>query len=486
MNAALPALVGVATLVAVIGAPAAVAAPVAMAALAWAIWRAPLRTCVLVLLFLCLIADVPQDNPMNGEWQSPLYFLGLVLCTNWSKAFGISGLPFSGLDVACAALAARVLARGRTRGAGILGGSLAAFAAAIVALFAVGAVRSGSAGAAYWQVRQLACVPVLAWLLMQVIENEGDFMLAGRLVLGAALVKAADGLWFYFAIVRPQGLRVPVIVSHAETMLFCLAVALLAIRWMEQPDRRALRRGLLFGGVLLAAIWLNDRRIAWAGLAGSLLVIWRMSRWNAAKRSAARVALISAPLLAAYVAAGWMSADPLFKPVRAIRTMVAPKENAAATDASSTQWRRIENFNLSRTLRAHPLGIGLGHEYEQFARGADISEHFALYRYVPHNSVLWMMTAGGPIGFFLLWMPLAVGIFFCARAHRLAQTPVQRMAALASICAVVLFIVQAYGDMGTQTWSTTWLLAAALAVAGRLAAVTGGAPAPRLEVAWAP
>ena len=77
-------------------------------------------------------------------------------------------------------------------------------------------------------------------------------------------------------------------------------------------------------------------------------------------------------------------------------------------------------------------------------------------------------------------------MFLAARSHRHARTPLQRMSALASMCALMLFLVQAYGDMGTQTWSTTWLVSAALAVAGRLAASTGAwsVQSADVEVAW--
>ena len=35
----------------------------------YALATAPLRTCVLALFFLCIVADVPQDSPMSGFWQ---------------------------------------------------------------------------------------------------------------------------------------------------------------------------------------------------------------------------------------------------------------------------------------------------------------------------------------------------------------------------------------------------------------------------------
>ena len=120
----------------------------------------------------------------------------------------------------------------------------------------------------------------------------------------------------------------------------------------------------------------------------------------------------------------------------------------------------------------------------EVVKGPDISKDFALYRYIPHNSVLWLLTAGGPLGFFLLWSLFVVGIYLAARAHRLSSTPEQRMAALGALSAQTLFLIQAFGDMGTQNWSTTWILGAALAVAGALAVETGAWPArtPVLEL----
>ena len=173
---------------------------------------------------------------------------------------------------------------------------------------------------------------------------------------------------------------------------------------------------------------------------------------------------------------GWVSGQS-FKPVAAIQTMVATRDGTRAVN-SSTRARQIEDYNLAQTLSRHPFGTGLGHPYDEVTKGPDISRDFALYRYIPHNSVLWLMMAGGPLGFFLLWTLFVVGIYLAARSCRCASTAHDRMAALGALCAQLLFVVQAWGDMGTQNWSTTWLVAAALAVSGRLAVATGAWPLP--------
>jgi hypothetical protein len=463
---------------------AAVAAPVVAACLIYVEWRAPLRLCVPGLMFFSLIADAPQDNPMGGLWHSPLYALGQLLCDNWSKTFAIAALPFSGMDLLCLMLLVRVAAR-RAQGyppggsvlvADVLWKAMAAFLATVVLLGVVGAWRGGQMDTAYWQVRQLIHIPAFAFLLAEALEETRDHQLFAPIVLAAALIKTAVGLYFHFVIAVPRGLDAPYVTTHSDTLLFCLSLALVTTRWLEQPDWPSLRRMLWFVPPVMVAVWLNNRRIAYVGLAGIFLLVWQFTRPNGAKRTVARMGLLALPLIGAYLVAGWRSPEPVFKPVASIRTIVATPDEAVSAADSSTRSRDIENFNLGQTLRLHPLGTGLGQEYEEVVQGPDISADFALYRYIPHNSVLWMLTAAGPIGFFLLWSVFTVGVYLAARSYRFARHAVDRISALAALCTVLLFLVQAWGDMGTQNWSTTWLLAAALVVAGKLAVLTGAWP----------
>jgi hypothetical protein len=475
----------------------ATAAPVIAVAFLYAEWRAPLRVCAVGLFFLSLIADAPQDNPAGGKWQSPLYALGRLLCDNWSKTFTVAALPFSGMDLLCLVLLSRILFRrflehpeGRSgRVAAPLWRAGAAFLAALLLLGAIGIARAGNFGAAYWQIRQFMCIPLFAYLLTEALEGEHDHRLLGPLILAAALIKTAAGVYFHFFIDLPQGLDSPVITSHADTMLFCVSVALVGLLWLESPGWPALRRCLWFVPVVMLAVFLNNRRLAYVGLAAVFATIWLFVRPNRAKRSLARAGLVATPFLIGYLVVGWGSDAALFKPVASVHTIVAADENAHGA-SESTRSREIENFNLSQTLRQHPVGTGLGQEYEEVVKGPDISREFALYRYIPHNSVLWLMSMAGPIGFFLIWSMFGVGAFLAARAYRFATDPADRVAALTALCAQLLFLIQAYGDMGTQSWSTTWLVAAAFAVSGKLAVSTGAWPAQSrgaaLQLAWEP
>lgn len=476
------ALITLAAILATGGSIGAAVAPVLAIGVLYLALKAPLKACAVALFFLAIIADAPQDNPMDGLWRSPLYFIGQVLCSNWSASFGIPGASFSGMDLFALLLLARsVHERPRGESASVLRAALLVFFGTVAGLGVMGFLRGGAMGNAYWQVRQLLFIPVFAFIL---IEAAPGAALLGRVVLTAALVKVAAGLWFYFLIARPGGLQPPFITSHSDTLLFCLSLTVMLVRWLERPDRASLLRALWMAPLILTAVWLNNRRMAWVGLGAVFATVLLLTPWTRGKRALGRLGLLLVPLFAAYVVAGWGSSAAAFKPVGAIRTIVATRDDKAAD--SSTRSREIENYNLAQTLRQHPFGTGLGHGYEEVVKGPDISKDFALYRYIPHNSVLWMLTAGGPLGFFLLWSLFVTGLFLAARSHRAAATPGQRMAALGALSAQILFLIQAWGDMGTQNWSTTWLVAAALAVSGKLALETGAWPAYSLEPAWTP
>ena len=79
-------------------------------------------------------------------------------------------------------------------------------------------------------------------------------------------------------------------------------------------------------------------------------------------------------------------------------------------DASSDLYREIENFDLVYTIRAEPLtGVGFGKPFYQPAPLPDIS-FFVFYRYIPHNSVLWIWLKMGFVGFVAMFFVIAAAL----------------------------------------------------------------------------
>jgi O-antigen ligase len=207
-----------------------------------------------------------------------------------------------------------------------------------------------------------------------------------------------------------------------------------------------------------------------------------LTRWSPAKRSALRGALATSPLLLAYAAVGWSSSAALFQPVHTLRSVVDSKADP------STLWRDLENYNLFFTLRHNPvLGTGYGHGYDEIIGLPDVSSSYALYRFLPHNSILGLWAYGGLVGFTALWAMIVVGLFLAARAYRHAVSVDDRTAALAAVSSIVVYLVYCYGDLGLGTWASVFIVAPAFAIASKLAVSTGAWPSrhPGLEPrAW--
>ena len=78
-----------------------------------------------------------------------------------------------------------------------------------------------------------------------------------------------------------------------------------------------------------------------------------------------------------------------------------------------------------------------------------------------------------PAIFTLLWMLLAVGLYFAAIAYRAARTPGDRITALTCFASIVIYIVHCYGDMALGSWTSIYLISLSLTFAGKLAVSTG-------------
>lgn len=456
--------------------PAAAAAPVLAACVIWAVFALPLRVVCTASVFLVLVAASPQDLPAAGLWRSPLELLGTLALSNLNQLTGIGALSFSCVDLLGVALLVRVALQSRRDPAAQLptAATLALGTAffATVALGAFGAARGGDLQAAYWQLRQLVWLPVFAWIFLRSFGTADGLGALPKVALWAALAKAVTGIYFYVAICLPRGWDPAYITTHSDTVLFVWACAIVWARWLEAPDGASLRRALWMSAVIGAAIHLNDRRIAWVELGLSFSLLWAMAPGAPTRKRVLRWALVGLPVLLFYVGAGWGSSSALFKPVQALRSMADAK-----TD-SSTRYRVIENYNLIQGFVASPvIGSGFGHPYPLAVPIDDISRDFALYRYIPHNSVLFLLMAGGVLGALALLSPLMVALYFAAAAFHARVDPGSRALALMSQAGIVAFLCQCFGDMGTQSWSTVFIAACSVACAMRLAVVQRAAPA---------
>lgn len=204
----------------------------------------------------------------------------------------------------------------------------------------------------------------------------------------------------------------------------------------------------------------------------ALLCIYALAPWRGWKRRLTRTGMLLLPLAALYLAVGVAAPEyRVFAPIRIMRTV---------TDARidrSTLYRDVENWNLARSIAEAPvLGRGFGHGFSEYIKGDDISTIFELYLIEPHNAILGLLLFGGIFGFTAMWALVVVGIFLAARAYRFSVVPEDRVAALSAMSAMVICVVQTYGDMGQYMPQYQIYMGLALVVAGKLAVRTGAWP----------
>jgi hypothetical protein len=143
--------------------------------------------------------------------------------------------------------------------------------------------------------------------------------------------------------------------------------------------------------------------------------------------------------------------------------------SVSSQEDSSSKTRDIENFNLIQTLKLHPiLGSGFGHEYVETVQANRVDQYFAQYRFIAHNSVLWLLSLSGWLGFTFVWMIFPVGMLIALRVHRQCTTPVDRVTAFVTATAVLCFVLQAWGDMGLQSWMGTLIVTSLMGATGSM------------------
>jgi hypothetical protein len=436
------------------------------------VWAAPMQRSALVLLGVALLADNPGERPFEGKWTSPLSPVGDLLYLNLNKITGIEALRFSLLELLVGLLLLIALLRKVERDPlddplhlGALPNpvkhAFAVFFGAIVLLEVYGLLTGGDFKNSLWQLRQLFWLPVLGVVFGHALKAGSARLWLLRAVIGVAVLRGLTGIYYWITVARPSGEMFEYTTTHSDSILSVTAILVTAMLAVVRPSRGHLVLNLLAQPVLLLALVANDRRIAFVSLAGGGLALLLLSPPDL-KRVLRRLALAAAPLLLAYVVVGWGSSHPVFGPVQTVRSVVEQDDDSSKT-------RDIENYNLIRTLQANPLvGSGFGHEYHEVVQALRVDHIFAQYKYIAHNSVLWLLSIGGWLGFAAVWLIFPVAVLVALRAFAECDDPIDRTVAYGAIVAVLAFIVQAWGDMGLQSWMGALLVAAFMGATGAL------------------
>ena len=271
------------------------------------------------------------------------------------------------------------------------------------------------------------------------------------LAIVSAGVKSFQGLYIYFGLFHGSLVGHETIMSHEESFFFAALLLLIIIFCLHYRYRPQLIAALCIAPFVLIAMVANQRRTDYVALLVGIGVAWVMVFQL---RPKARVGLmvtmiICAVLGTAYVLAFSHSSGSIASPARAIVAVFNPSANDTR-DETSNLYRTYEDNDLKYTIKQHPLGLGFGKSFLQpypltsIYPGILAADPY--YNYVPHNTIYWIWTDLGPIGYFALWF-LFGGIiirgFVIARG---LKDPYLQVVAIYIVAITVMEVVVAYAD----------------------------------------
>ena len=349
--------------------------------------------------------------------------------------------------------------------------ALLAFLFTVLGLAVLGIVRGGGIEPAFRQTIHLMQLPLVALLFLYALRIPEDLASVGTAFVAVAVTRSALVMYIYFGVCAPAGItslpgKPEWCTNHSDSVLFVTALMILLAHALEQRTSKVIKKSLLLALPILLGIVLNNRRLAFVSLAAAPLVIYLALKPSKRKRRVTWALAVAVPMMIGYVLIGseLPSSSPLLKPAKLVVSVMDQKDNSSIS-------RDIENENLIYTLKQSPvITTGFGHEYQYSPNNppVDLGELFKNFRLIAHNGVLWIWSLAGVVGFTLLWMIYPLASTLALRGYRAAQTPVERSSALAALAAVVVCVIQIWGDQGFNSYMTLVTFGVAFATATRL------------------
>jgi O-antigen ligase len=443
----------------------------------------PIRLSMLALAFFATVLP----NPAEGQptpWAPPFSVLGAVLLNhlNTLDRSGVLGMiPVSGMEILFGVLYLIYLRRRATRSR--IDGEIVPVPQPLIelaklALCAIGftwlhgVVTGGDFSMSLWQVNSVLYMPIIFLLFQASLRGPEDHWAFARLYLAAGAYKCCLAMFVVWTIEvgfdpTTGDSSPPYGTAHADSMLFSFCFVIVLAGLIERVHKRWIHLAVLLLPILVLGTKANNRRLAWVELGIVLLMLYIVSRETPLKRNIRLAVYYSVPVALVYVIAGWnVQYSKFFKPVKMIRSVVD------ANSDGSSQWRELENFNILTTYWQHPIfGSGFGHPFNEVVQLPAVD--YSLELYLPHNSFLGLWNTAGLVGFAGISALWVAGLYFAMRAYHAARNPTESTAAIVCFGALPIYLSQSWGDLGLGTWQGTFMVAGAIACAGKLAVATG-------------
>ena len=340
--------------------------------------------------------------------------------------------------------------------AGLLGWPVALFFLAILFGLLRGTVLGGGDSyVAFWEARSLAYFGICYILGANLIRTRRDVAALLAVHLLATGLYAIEGMYRDVALVRPGLLLVAQEFAYSHEVVIFLAAMILQVliqRVLGAPLWVQLI-GPFLGAIAIYTMLATQRRAGYialfVGFAAFALV------WLVCHRKAFFMIVVPAMVaIALYLPVFWNDTGLLGQPARAVRSLSAPDER----DASSNAYREMEKVNVRETIMSDPiLGVGFGRPFLFIIPLPDLS-WWPFWRFQPHHNVLWVWLKTGAVGFTLFWMMMLGGIALAANRAKILIDPTTRSFAFVAMAALAITLVFCYVDLGLTNGRVTMYL----------------------------
>ncbi len=318
-----------------------------------------------------------------------------------------------------------------------------------------GALAGGDVKIALWSVRGMILMFVAYLLTVSLVQRPEQLRPFFLLLVGGVMLKGLIGIWRFLidfgghiSVEVDTGLPGNSLMAHEESFFFLLALFLAVLSIAYHFPKRDRQLSLLAFGVTILPMLANQRRVAIAAfvIATLLLVLVTYVLEPHRRRGIISVLLVLALVMPVYGFATWHTDSLIAMPTQAIKSQFAPDPR----DASSDQYRQIENVNLRATAKQSPLlGIGYGLPMTQAQILPNIRSSYSWYLYLPHNGLLWLGMTMGLLGLTAFaWLISHAVLKTIAAIKVTGDQPYLRALFILSLLSTAMYMTFALYDQG--------------------------------------
>jgi hypothetical protein len=261
-------------------------------------------------------------------------------------------------------------------------------------------IRGNDLDDAIFQCRRLPLYALVGIAARHFIKTEDDLWNFIVIIAICAVIKALQGTYIWFTDIQGGAIERRYLIDHYYSDALIHAVLVL-VGSVLIPSRRPLIIRLAWRVACVipvcAALYLNNRRTAYIGLAFSMVFIPFFVAPSTMRRFLPKILIT-------------LSAAMLMFGILVVRKFTGSDGTVYIRDLSAL-YRVNENLNLLENVRYFPfLGSGLGVMMPNTHALASITAYYEEFRLIPHNTMLFVWSFLGPVGITLFAFYCSGGI----------------------------------------------------------------------------